>query len=85
LTATGVETAMKLRTMVLILAGASSLGACVMPYHEETAALRMARPAAQARSLAEQTAPNPDYPTVGGDILKDQDPNFRDAPAQPVH
>ena len=67
------------------LCGATALGGCVMAYHQENAALRMARPAAQTQALADYTKPNSDYPTVGGDILKDQDPTFHDAPAQPVH
>ena len=58
--------------LLAVLAGAAALGGCVLPYHEENAALRMARPAAQSRALAAYAAPNTDYPTVGGDILKNQ-------------
>jgi len=67
------------------LAGAAALGGCVMPYHEENAALRMAPPAAQSRALADYAAPNADYPTIGGDILKNQNANFQAAPNQPTH
>ncbi|HEX7759690.1 MAG TPA: hypothetical protein VF459_09320 [Caulobacteraceae bacterium] len=65
--------------------GAALLGGCVMPYHEENAALRMVRPAAQTRALADYAAPNNDYPTVGGDILKNQNADFKAAPATTVH
>ena len=71
--------------LILALALGAALGGCVMPYHEENAALRMARPAAQPRELADYAAPNTDYPTVGGNILKNQNADFRAAPEQPVH
>ena len=74
-------------TLVVLaaLAGAVALAGCVMPYHEENAALRMATPAAQSRALANYAGPNNDYPTVGGDILKNQNANFQTAPNQPTH
>jgi hypothetical protein len=71
--------------VILALALGAALSGCVMPYHEENAALRMARPVAQLRELADYAAPNTDYPTVGGDILKNQNADFQTAPAQPVH
>ncbi|MBS0409650.1 MAG: hypothetical protein JSR86_07025 [Proteobacteria bacterium] len=72
-------------SLLALLAGAAALGGCVMPYHEENAALRMATPAAQCRALADYAAPNSDYPTVGGDILKNQNASFQAAPSQPTH
>jgi hypothetical protein len=48
---------------------ATSLGGCVA-YHQEVAALRMPRPAAEPPELAAYARANPDYPTVGGNILK---------------
>lgn len=76
---------MRLFKVGLGLCGAMALSACVMHYHQENAALRMVRPAAQTQALADYTKPNNDYPTVGGNILKDQDADFHDAPAQPIH
>ena len=48
---------------------AISLGGCVA-YHQEVAALRMPRPSAEPPELAAYARPNPDYPTVGGNILR---------------
>jgi len=48
---------------------AMSLGGCVA-YHQEVAALRMPRPAAEPAELAAYARPTADDPTVGGDILK---------------
>ena len=76
---------MRLFRMALALCGAAALSGCVMAYHQENAALRMVRPAAQTPALADYTKPNTDYPTVGGNILKDQDADFHDAPTQPIH
>jgi len=76
---------MRLFKAALGLCGAMALSACVMSNHQENPALRMVRPAAQTQALADYTRPNPDYPTVGGNILKDQDADFHDAPAQPIH
>lgn len=78
----------RIKTVLALLSGlcgATALSGCVMASHQENAALRMVRPAAQTQALADYTRPNNDFPTVGGDILKDQDANFRDAPAQPLH
>lgn len=75
----------RLGALLGVLGSAAALGGCVMAYHQENAGLRMVRPAAQTPALADYTRPNSDYPTVGGDILKDQDASFHDAPAQPVH
>jgi hypothetical protein len=47
----------------------ASLGGCVA-YHQEVAALRMPRSTAQAPGLAGYAAADPDYPSVGGDILR---------------
>ncbi len=51
----------------------AALGGCVS-YHQETAALRMARPTGEAPALAAYAAAAPAYPSVGGDILKDTSP-----------
>ncbi len=76
---------MRLFKVIVSLALGGALSGCVMPYHEENAALRMVRPAAQTQALADYAAPNADYPTVGGDILKNQNADFKAAPATPVH
>ena len=47
---------------------AAGLGGCAR-YHQEVAALRMARPPANP-PLAAYAAAAPAYPSVGGDILK---------------
>jgi hypothetical protein len=51
---------------------AAGLSGCV-GYHQESAALRMVRPQADPE-LAAYAPPNPDYPSVGGDILKGTSP-----------
>jgi hypothetical protein len=48
---------------------AVGLGGCVA-YHQEVAALRMPRPGPEPVELATYARANPDYPTVGGNILK---------------
>jgi hypothetical protein len=48
---------------------AVSLGGCVS-YHHEAAAQRMARPKDLDPAMAGYVAPDPVYPSVGGDILK---------------
>ena len=53
-----------------LMLGALLLGGCVGHIHTENAALTMPWPAAPAAALTAHAAPNPDYPTVGGDILK---------------
>jgi hypothetical protein len=52
---------------------AIGLGGCA-GYHQEVAALRMARPTGEARSLAAYAASDRAYPSVGGDILKGTSP-----------
>jgi hypothetical protein len=55
----------------MILAGMGAVGLCsCADYHQEVVALRMARPTAESRQLAAYAPPNPDYPSVGGDILR---------------
>jgi hypothetical protein len=49
------------------------LGGCV-GYHQEVAALRMPRPTGVAPGLAAYAAAEPQYPSVGGDILKGTSP-----------
>jgi hypothetical protein len=64
-----------MRRWILAAAGLLSigLGGCVS-YHQEVAALRMPRPIGEARSLADYSAADPAYPTVGGDILRGTSP-----------
>jgi hypothetical protein len=59
-------------TLAALLA-ATALGACA-GYHQEVAALRMARPAATPTALAAYAAPDANYPSVGGDILRGTSP-----------
>jgi hypothetical protein len=60
----------------LIVAAATllslGLGGCV-GYHQEVAALRMPRPDGDAQ-LAAYAAADPQYPSVGGNILKGTSP-----------
>jgi len=51
----------------------ATLSGCVA-HHQEVAALRMPRPTAEAPGLAGYAAADPDYPSVGGDILKGASP-----------
>jgi hypothetical protein len=60
-----------LRTAAIVSL-AASVAACVG--HHETAALRMQRPPHEPADLAAYAKPNPDYPSVGGDILKGATP-----------
>jgi hypothetical protein len=52
---------------------ALGLGGCAH-YHQEVAALRMARPAAEPAELSAYARGDPNYPSVGGDILKGTGP-----------
>lgn len=61
---------MRIVKLGLAAALAASLGACVLPYHEENAALVAPRPTPPPAELATYAAPNQDYPTIGGDTLK---------------
>jgi hypothetical protein len=61
---------MKSLTLATVLASAGLLAGCILPSHEENAALRMPRPLPPPRALAAYAAPDNEYPTVGGDILK---------------
>ncbi len=63
-------------TIVLALACAG-LGGCVAT-HTENAALRMPRPSAAPEGLAAYASANPQYPSVGGDILKGTAPQAMD-------
>jgi hypothetical protein len=62
-----------MRIWIATAALALGLGGCAS-YHQEVAALRMARPAGDP-ALAAFEAPAPDYPSVGGDILKGAAPS----------
>lgn len=46
-----------------------NLGGCIH-YHQEVAALRMARPMAEPAELSAFARPDPGYPSIGGDILR---------------
>ena len=59
--------------MIAVAVLVLSLGGCVS-YHQETAALRMPRPNAEPAALAAYAAPDADYPSAGGDILKGTSP-----------
>lgn len=59
---------MRLGMIVTALAAAGLCGCA--DYHQEVAALRMVRPTVQSPQLAAYAPPNPDYPSVGGDILR---------------
>ena len=52
---------------------ALNLAACAS-YHQEVAALRMPRPRTEPAELAAYARPNPNYPSVGGDILAGTSP-----------
>jgi len=64
---------MRLRVAALLGLFGIGLAGCVS-YHREVAALRMPRPAAGAPGLSAYATANPDYPSVGGDILKGSAP-----------
>jgi hypothetical protein len=51
-----------------VIAGLVGLAGCV-GYHQVTA-VRMARPAHEPPELAAYAKPDPNYPSVGGDILR---------------
>jgi hypothetical protein len=51
-----------------VVFAALNLGGCTH-YHQEVAALRMARPAAEPAELSAHARGDPNYPSVGGDIL----------------
>jgi len=62
----------RILTAVAACAGLSLAGCA--HYHQEVAALRMARPPAEPAELSAYTQPDPNYPSVGGDILKGASP-----------
>jgi len=64
---------MKTIQTLALLAATASLVACA-GYHQEVVALRMARPAATPAALAAYAAPDANFPSVGGDILKGTSP-----------
>lgn len=57
------------RILAAGMAIAAGLGGCTH-YHQEVAALRMARPAVEPAQLAAYARGEFNYPSVGGDILK---------------
>jgi hypothetical protein len=64
-----------MRRWVTVAAGvlAVGLGGCVS-YHQQAGAVRMPRPKGLDPTIAGYAAPDPAYPSVGGDILKDTSP-----------
>jgi hypothetical protein len=52
---------------------AAGVGGCTH-YHQEVAALRMARPAVESAQLSAYARGEPNYPSVGGNILKGTGP-----------
>ena len=64
---------MKTILVPALAAAAATLSACA-GYHQEVAALRMARPAPAPAALAAYAAPKRAYPSVGGDILRGTSP-----------
>jgi hypothetical protein len=62
---------------LILAAGAAfaalNLGGCTH-YHQEVAALRMVRPAVEPAELSAYAKGDPNYPSVGGDILKGSAP-----------
>jgi hypothetical protein len=68
---------MRLVRLTIVAALAASLAACVR-YHQEVAALRMPRPAHEPAELAAYAKPDPDFPSVGGDIMKGASPTATD-------
>jgi hypothetical protein len=59
--------------MAAIGLAALGLGGCAS-YHQEVPALRMARPSGDSPELAAFARSDPDFPSVGGDILKGTSP-----------
>jgi hypothetical protein len=64
---------MKLIATLTLLAAGAGLCACA-GYHQEVAALRMARPAPAPAELAAYAAPTHGYPSVDGNILSGTSP-----------
>jgi hypothetical protein len=58
--------------MALVVFATLNLGGCIH-YHQEVAALRMARPLPDPE-LSAYARPDANYPTVGGDVLKGATP-----------
>ncbi len=64
---------MSLRRLILVLAGGALLTGCYTERTENAAGI-MPIPQAQPAALASYVKANPDYPTIGGDILKGTSP-----------
>ena len=60
--------------LLLVLATGACLAGCYTE-HTENAAGRMPIPQAQPAALQSYVAPNADYPSVGGDVLKGASPD----------
>lgn len=63
-----------MRLIGVFAALALVLGGCVTGIHREAAAGRMPRPTAPAADLLAYAAPSPDFPSIGGDILRGASP-----------
>ena len=61
------------RRLILVLAAGAGLAGCYTE-HTENAARAMPFPQAQPAALLGYVKPNPDYPSIGGDILKGTSP-----------
>ncbi|HWA64059.1 MAG TPA: hypothetical protein VG939_22000 [Caulobacteraceae bacterium] len=61
---------MRVVKILVGLALAAPLGACILPAHEENAALKAPRPAAPPQALLAYASPSNDYPTVGGNTVR---------------
>lgn len=68
---------MRRHSVMMILAVAAALGACVTRTHQEAAARRMPWP--EASALPASASPTTSYPSVGGDTLKGASPADQDA------
>ncbi len=61
------------RRLIVLLAAGAALTGCYTE-HTENAAKAMAQPQAQPAALAGYVTPNPDYPSIGGDVLRGASP-----------
>ena len=63
-----------MRLVGLFAALALVLGGCVSGIHRVTVAGRMPRPTAPSTDLLAYATPSPDFPSIGGDILRGASP-----------
>lgn len=69
----------RVRTFALAGLAAAALSGCVAHRRPENAAVLMPWPRETAPSLMAFEPPDPDYPSVGGDILKGASPADQEA------